>query len=90
MSFTGQAPMYEALTIPLTKHLECGHERTDAMASKVGSLVHCNDCRGLADVVRISLPVRVRLTKISRERLQAAGYTSLEVQALEAEQEARR
>lgn len=87
---TATAPLFEPLNVPITKHLTCGHARTDSMAAKPGVSVHCNDCRALADVVRVSVPPRVRLTDLTRERLLVAGYTPAEVKAMEAEQELRR
>jgi hypothetical protein len=81
------APLFEPLNVPITKHLDCGHDRTDGMAAKPGTTVHCNDCRALADVERVSIPPKVRLTNHTRGRLITAGYRPAEVKAMEAEQE---
>jgi hypothetical protein len=84
------APLFEPLNVPITKHLTCGHERTDGMAAKPGTTVHCNDCRALADVDRVTVPPKVKLTNLTRERLIVAGYKPAEVQAMDAMQERRR
>jgi hypothetical protein len=77
------APLFEPLTIPLVKHLDCGHDRTDHTAAKPGVSMHCHSCRTLADVTGISLPRGVRLTRFNHDRLADAGYSRAELKALQ-------
>jgi hypothetical protein len=85
---TALAPVYDPLTIRLTKHLACGHQRTDGAASRLGETVHCVDCRNLIDVISISLPPGEILNDHNLGRLLTAGYTLADIDELIAEQAA--
>jgi hypothetical protein len=72
-----------ALTTNLTKHLQCGHTRTDFSPAKAGESMHCTTCRTLSDVVDVSFPPGSRVTKWNKERLKLAGYTAREIKRME-------